>query len=52
MIFNAFYNAGLLEISPHGSRDEGQFGFVDDVALLATGDDFDETHKKLIYTLC
>ena len=47
MIFYAFYNAGLLELSPPGSRDEGQFGFVDDVALLATGDSFIETHEKL-----
>jgi hypothetical protein len=47
MIFYAFYNAGLLEISPPNSRDEAQFGFVDDVALLATGDNFDETHKKI-----
>ena len=48
MIYYAFYNAGLLEISPPGSRDEAQFGFVDDVALLATGDNFDETHERLM----
>lgn len=47
MIFYAFYNAGLLELSPPGSRDERQFGFVDDVALLATGDNFVETNRKL-----
>ena len=47
MIYYAFYNAGLLELSPPGSRDEWQFGFVDDVALLATGDNFAETHEKL-----
>jgi len=47
MIFYAFYNAGLLEISPTNSRDEAQFGFVDDVALLATGDNLTETHEKL-----
>jgi len=47
MIFYAFYNAGLLEISPPDSKDEAQFGFVDDVALLATGDNIEETHAKL-----
>ena len=47
MIFYAFYNAGLLELSPPGSQDEGQFGFVDDVALLVTGDNFAKTHEKL-----
>ena len=47
MIYYAFYNAGLLEISPPNSKDEYQFGFVDDVALLATGDDLEETHAKL-----
>ena len=47
MIYYAFYNAGLLELSPPGSRNEWQFGFVDDVALLATGDNFAETHKRL-----
>ena len=48
MIFYAFYNAGLLELSPPKARDESQFGYVDDVALLATGKDFDDTHRKLI----
>lgn len=47
MIFYAFYNAGLLEISPPNAPDEKQFGFVDDVALLATGDNFAETYDKL-----
>jgi len=47
MIFYAFYNAGLLEISPPDTQGEQQFGYVDDVALLAIGDDFVETHKKL-----
>ena len=47
MIYYAFYNAGLLEISPPNSPDEKQFGFVDDVALLATGKDFNETYQKL-----
>ena len=47
MIFYAFYNAGLLEISPPTSDSEAQFGFVDDVALLATGDNLEETHAEL-----
>lgn len=47
MMFYAFYNAGLLELSPPNSMDENQFGFVDDVALLATGTTFAETHLKL-----
>lgn len=47
MIFYAFYNTGLLEISPLTSKDESQYGFVDDVALLATGDTLEETHAKL-----
>ena len=47
MIYYAFYNAGLLEISPQDSKDEKQFGFVDDVALLAIGKDFTETYRKL-----
>jgi ribonuclease HI len=47
MLFYAFYNAGLLDISPPHSSDEKQFGYVDDVALLATGDNFEETHEKL-----
>jgi len=47
MIYYAFYNAGLLELSPPGSKDEEQFGFVDDVALFAAGDSFTETHEML-----
>ena len=47
MMFYAFYNAGLLELSPNNSPDERQFGFVDDVALLATGSTFEATHQKL-----
>ena len=47
MLFYSFYNAGLLELSPPDSRDERQFGFVDDVALLATGLTIDATHQKL-----
>jgi len=47
MIFYAFYNAGLLQISPPSCNDEAQFGCVDDVALLATGDNLKETHANL-----
>lgn len=47
MMFYAFYNAGLLELSPPESPDERQFGFVDDVALLATGNTIEEAHRKL-----
>ena len=47
MLFYAFYNAGLLEISPRNAHDESQFGFIDDVALLAIGNSFEETYAKL-----
>ena len=47
MMFYAFYNAGLLELSLPDAPDEKQFGFVDHVALLAIGDTFKETHQKL-----
>jgi ribonuclease HI len=47
MIFYAFYNAGLLEISPYDCRDEKQFGFVDDVTLLAIGENFNDTYQKI-----
>ena len=47
MIFYAFYNTGLLEISPPGAPNEKQFGFVDDVALLATGDNLTETYQRI-----
>ena len=47
MMFYAFYNAGLLELSPPNTPDENQFGFVDDVTLLATGSNFAETHRRL-----
>ena len=47
MIYYGFYNSGLLQISPPGSRNENQFGFVDKVALLAIGDNFTDTYAKL-----
>ena len=48
MLFYAFYNAGLLEISPPNASDEKQFGFVDDVALLAIGDNFNHWGQEAI----
>ena len=47
MMFYTFYNAGLLELSVPNSADERQFGFVDDVALLATARTIEEAHQKL-----
>ena len=47
MIFYVFYNAGLLKISPPDALDEKQFGFIDDIALLAIGNTFKETYGKL-----
>ena len=47
MIYYAFYNTGLLEISPPSAPDENQFSIVNDVALLAIGDSFRETYAKL-----
>ena len=47
MIYYTFYNAGLLEISPPDAQDEYQFGYVDNVSLLAIGDDFAEAHRRL-----
>ncbi|CAA7269138.1 unnamed protein product [Cyclocybe aegerita] len=40
------YNANILLI-PVRQNGEWAFIFVDDVALVATGKDFEETHKKL-----
>lgn len=47
MMFYAFYNARLLELSPPNAQDECQFGFVDDVALLVTGPTIEDAHQKL-----
>ena len=47
MMFYAFYNAGLLELSHPNSADEQQFGFVDDVALLVTGPTIGDAHCRL-----
>ena len=42
----AIYNAGLLELVDRGN-DEDALGYVDDVAILAVGDDLGETTDKL-----
>ena len=47
MLNYAFYNAGLLEITPPDATDEAVFGFVDDVAVLSIGKTFTVTHRKL-----
>ena len=47
MLFYAFYNTGLLELRPPNSPAESQFGYVGEVALLATGKDFHYTHRIL-----
>ena len=47
MLYYSFYNANLLEISPHNAPNEKQFGYVDDVALLATGNNLTETYTLL-----
>ena len=47
MMFYAFYNAGLLELSVPNSPDKQQFGFADDVALLATTWTTEEAHQNL-----
>jgi ribonuclease HI len=45
MILYLFYNADLLDI-PEGKK-ETSVTFVDDVALLAIGDTFEDTHSAL-----
>jgi hypothetical protein len=40
------YNADILKI-PDAKRGEHALLFVDDVALITTGKDFSETHKKI-----
>jgi ribonuclease HI len=46
MILYIIYNADLLEITDDDLK-EGSLGFVDDIAILATGDDFEETTRRL-----
>ncbi len=45
MILYILYNADLLEII--GNDDEDALGYVDDIALVAIGNDLEETTKKL-----
>ena len=45
MILYILYNADLLEII--GNDDEDALEYVDDIALVAIGDDLEETTKKL-----
>ena len=47
MLNHAFYNAGLLEITPPDAMDEAVFGFVDDITILSIGKTFTVTHRKL-----
>jgi ribonuclease HI/exonuclease III len=46
MILYILYNADLLDI-PTYEENEDSLGFVDDVALIAVGDDFTETTGRL-----
>jgi len=46
MILYIIYNADLLEITDATER-KGALGYVDDVAVLAVGEDFDETVTML-----
>ena len=46
MLLYITYNADLLEL-PDNTQKEDSIGYVDDVALLAIGSDFDETTRRL-----
>ena len=46
MLLYIIYNADLLDL-PDNPLSEAAIGYVDDVALLATGDDFEETTHRL-----
>ena len=45
MILYILYNADLLEII--GNDDEDALGYMDDITLVAIGNDLEETTKKL-----
>jgi ribonuclease HI len=47
MIFYLFYNLPLIQSANTTNRNETILGFVDDIALLATGNNFTETHLLL-----
>jgi hypothetical protein len=46
MILYIFYNADLLEITDTNNKEDA-IGYVDDIAMIATGSDFNETTGKL-----
>ena len=46
MLLYILYNADLLELPDHPT-DEDAIGYVDDVALIAVGNDFTETNNRL-----
>ena len=46
MLLYIIYNADLLEI-PDDENQEDAIGYVDDIALIATGNSFEETTTKL-----
>ena len=46
MLLYILYNADLLEL-PDNTQSEDAIGYADDVALLASGPDFDETTRRL-----
>ena len=50
MILYIIYNADLLDI-PGNEEHEKSLGYVDDIALMARGKDFDETSRRLLYMM-
>ena len=50
MILYQYYNADLLDI-PEQEGEEA-VAYVDDAFMLATGDDFQDAHKKLEDMMC
>lgn len=50
MLLYIIYNADLLEILDNEELEDA-IGYVDDVALLVTGTDFEETSQKLCYLM-
>jgi ribonuclease HI/exonuclease III len=46
MILYILYNSDLLEITGDPGKEDA-VGFVDDIAIMAIGDDFDETTKRI-----
>jgi hypothetical protein len=50
MILYILYNADLLEISGNTEKDD-TIGYVDDIAIIATGKDFAEMTKKISHIM-